>query len=268
MYAKTDNLVSSVTVAPTPGKPTIYSVSSGKGGVGKTSLTVNLAHALAWQGSRVLVVDGDLGLANIDVLLGLTVETTIRDVLERGEDPRSALVYLEPNLAILPATSGVPEMVNLGPQDRESLDELLRRLGQGFEYILIDTAAGIGHPVLWFNTMADHNLVIMTPDPTSLTDAYALMKVLSQRHRRQDFLVTVNQVLNDTEGQQVYMHLAGVAERFLRLSLTYLGAVPKAPEVIQGVRQRTPFLKAAPQGKASRAVYALTERLRQAAGPR
>lgn len=251
--------------APEPASPYIYAISSGKGGVGKTSLTVNLAYALAGQGSRVLVVDGDLGLANIDVLLGLAVDTTISDVLDRGEEPRAALVQVEPNLLILPAASGVPEMVNLGPQDREVLEELLLRLGQGFDYVLIDTAAGIGHSVLWFNALADCSLVVLTPDPTSLTDAYALIKVLCQGQDPQ-VMIVVNQAATDDEARRVYAHLTGVTERFLGLRPRYAGAVPKAPEVVQGVRQQIPFLKSAPGGKASQAVRALAERMAGAPG--
>jgi len=261
MHVKPASWVTGPADAPEPGPPYIYAISSGKGGVGKTSITVNLAYALAGQGSRVLVVDGDLGLANIDVLLGLTVATTISDVLERGQEARVALVQVEPNLAILPAASGVPEMVNLAPQDREVLEELLLALGQGFHYVLIDTAAGIGHSVLWFNALADCSLVVLTPDPTSLTDAYALIKVLCQRQPQPHVMIVVNQVASEQEAQQVYDHLKRVTERFLGVTPLYAGAVPKAPEVIQGVRQQTPFLKSAPGGKATQAVRALAGKL-------
>ena len=124
--------------------PVTLCITSGKGGVGKTSLAVNLAFALANKGLRVLVVDGDLGLANVDVLLGLSVKRTIRDVLDSGADPSETVVHLERNLGVLPASSGVPEMVTLGPEEQTRLGNVLTSIASHFDYALMDTAAGIG----------------------------------------------------------------------------------------------------------------------------
>jgi flagellar biosynthesis protein FlhG len=238
-------------------------LSSGKGGVGKTSLTVNLAYALAQKGLRVLIVDGDLGLANVDVLLGLQVKTTIRDILDRGADPLEAVIYVEPRLGVLPSSSGVPDLANLGPQDHHELGEILKSICGHFDIVLVDTAAGIGSSVLWFNTFVDYNILVLTPDPTAMTDAYALIKVLSRDYRRQNFHLLVNQVKNEAEARQVYEHLSRVASHFLNLNLDYLGAVPRDASVSQGVRSQVPFIKVAPQSKAALTLFRHAERLRR-----
>jgi flagellar biosynthesis protein FlhG len=242
-------------------KPVMACLSSGKGGVGKTSLTVNLAFALAQKGLRVLVVDGDLGLANVDVLLGLQVKNSIQDILDRDADPLEVVVYVEPRLGILPASSGVPDLANLGPEDHQQLGSILQPIAQHFDFILVDTAAGIGASVLWFNTFVDYNILLVTPDPTAMTDAYALIKVLSRDYHRKTFHLLLNQVKNEAEARQVYKHLARVASHFLNLNLEYLGAVPQDASVSKGVRHQQPFIKVAPQSKAAVAISGLAERL-------
>jgi len=184
--------------------PVTLCVTSGKGGVGKTSLAVNLAFALAQRGQHVLIVDGDLGLANVDVLLRLSVQRTIRDVLESGADPLEAVIYLERNLGVLPASSGVPEMVTLGPEEQAQLGEALTSISSHFNYVLVDTAAGIGPSVLWFNNFVNHNIIVLTPDPTSLTDAYALIKILARDYNRNRFYLVLNLVTSEQEGRQNY----------------------------------------------------------------
>jgi flagellar biosynthesis protein FlhG len=241
----------------------IFCLTSGKGGVGKTSLSVNLAWTLARQGVRVLVVDGDLGLANADVLLGLTVTRTIRHVLEQGHDPLEALVYPLPTLGVLPASSGVPEIVHLGPEDQEQLAPMLTALSRRFQLTFIDTAAGIGASVLWFATLADHLILVINPDPTSLTDAYALIKVLAQGYQRREFSLLVNSVKSDEEAYQTFDTLAQVATRFLKVNVRYLGAVPLDRAVTRAVREQTPFVQLFPKSKAARAVTGLAARLSQ-----
>ena len=241
--------------------PVMLCVTSGKGGVGKTSLTVNLAFALCSRGLRVLIVDGDLGLANIDVLLALNVKQTIRDVLERGGDPMDAVIMVEQTLGVLPASSGVPEMVALGPDDQEQLGDILRSIADHFDYVLLDTAAGIGTSVLWFNSFAAHNIVVVTPDPTSITDAYALIKVLARDYGLTSFHLLMNLVGSEQEGRQTYENLARVAKQFLNLTMNYLGAVPQDKVVVKGVREQTPFLRSSPQSKAAQAVLLIADRI-------
>jgi flagellar biosynthesis protein FlhG len=247
--------------APHIKQPQRICLTSGKGGVGKTSLAVNLSFALAAGRQRVLLLDGDLGLANVDVLLGLPVNTTVFNILEHGTPPLDAVIHLEPHLGILPASSGVSEMVNLGPDEQTQLGEILTTIACHFEVVLIDTAAGLGSSVLWFNTWADHIIVVVTPDPTSITDAYALIKVLSLNHHRRDFHILANLVQDDREARQTFKTLQKVAHQFLPSSLHYLGAVPHDPQVKKAVRAQVPFFTLAPRSSATQAVWQLAERL-------
>lgn len=241
--------------------PVMFSLTSGKGGVGKTSIAVNLAFALSQKKQRVLLVDGDLGLANVDVLLKIPVKGTIRDILENAIDPLSAVVYIEPNLGVLPSGSGVPQMLGLGDKERSYLEGILRNIAKHFDIVLFDTAAGIGPSVLWFNTLVDHNIVVVSPDPTSMTDAYALIKVMSQDRGRSDFHILLNSVKDEKEGREIYATLANVAGRFLKLNPKHLGSVPQDAEVVRAVREQRPFLQKSPQSKAARAIHELAARL-------
>jgi len=243
------------------GKPRIWCITSGKGGVGKTSLAVNLAFAWGQQGRRVLLVDGDLGLANVDVLLKLQVTCTIKEILDRGADSLGAVVEVRPGVLVLPASSGVPDLANLGPDEQEQMGEVLDNLAANVEVVLVDTAAGIGSGVLWFNQWAQASLVVVTPDPTAMTDAYALIKVMAQEHHRRKFYIILNQVQDDQEAQKTFETLAGVARRFLKVTLTQVGSVPQDAAVRQAVRAQTPFLLSSPQSRASQAVKALAARL-------
>ncbi len=239
-------------------RPVSISLTSGKGGVGKTSLTVNLAVALSQNGKRVLIVDGDLGLANVDVLLRIQVDRNLRDVIENGEDPMDTIVPMGPNLGVLPASSGVPEMLNLGQREQSLLENLLRKISSDYDFVLVDTAAGIGQSVLWLNNFADHPIVVVTPDPTSMTDAYALIKVMARDYDRDSFHVVVNGLSSLREGEEVFATLKSVAEKFLQVKLNHLGSVPQDSEVAKAVRRQVPFLKTSPDSKAARAILQLS----------
>jgi flagellar biosynthesis protein FlhG len=243
--------------------PVTLCITSGKGGVGKTSLAVNLAFALAKKGTRVLVVDGDLGLANVDVLLGLTVKRTIRDVLDSGADPLETVIHLERNLGVLPASSGVPEMVTLGPEEQNRLGTVLTSIASHFDYALMDTAAGIGPSVLWFNRFVGHNMIVLSSDPTSLTDSYALIKILSRDYNRKHFHLVVNFVNSDVEGRETYEILEKVAKKFLDLDLNYLGTVPDDRAVQKAARKQHPFIQDSPQSKAAQALIFLADRIQE-----
>lgn len=241
--------------------PVTFTVTSGKGGVGKTSLTVNLAFALTQMNHRVLVVDGDLGLANVDVLLRLPVKRTLHDILETGGDPLSAVIRIDPNLRVLPSSSGVPGMLELAGQRHGEIEDLFKLIGGESDFVLVDTAAGIGPSVLWLNNYANHNIIVLTPDPTSMTDAYALIKVLAREHGRTQFLVLLNLVQDEREGEEVFRTLAKVTERFLDLRPHYLGSIPLDRKVAEAVRSQVPFIKRAPGCRAAHAVQQAARRL-------
>jgi flagellar biosynthesis protein FlhG len=222
-------------------------ITSGKGGVGKTSLTVNLAISIIKQGKKVLIIDGDLGLANVDLFIGLTPKLSLRDVVQHGYDPKGCLCYPRKGLGVLPASSGVPEMVSLGPNEQQRLEGYFSEIFKGFDVILIDTAAGIGASVIWFNTFVRNNLIVITPEPTSITDAYALIKVLSKKFRRTNFQIVVNMSENDKEGRMVFGQFKKVAESFLGVNLRYIGGLNVNPIVSKAVREQRPFFESSPR---------------------
>ena len=190
----------------------IITISSGKGGVGKTNIVANLGYALCRFGKRVLILDADLGLGNLDVLLGLTPEYNLSHVIN-GEKKLADIVVSGPgHLKILPAASGIQEMTALTQDERHMVFSQLDEFISDFDIMLIDTAAGISSNVLYFNINADENLVVATPEPTSITDAYALMKVLSVKYGSDHFKLVVNAVASEHEADEVFRQINLVAD--------------------------------------------------------
>ncbi|MEK7773404.1 MAG: MinD/ParA family protein, partial [Deltaproteobacteria bacterium] len=203
----------------------VIAVSSGKGGVGKTNSVANLAVAFARMGKKVLLLDADLGLGNLDILLGLTPKYNIGHLL-RGERTMGEVIVKGPfGIMILPASSGVQELTSLSPEERLSLASHLEGMGLYVDIMFIDTGAGISSNVLFFNMSAQEIIVVVSPEPTSLTDAYALMKVLLHKHGERAFKLLVNNVRTKKEGVEVYRKISLVAERFLNISVDYIGCV-------------------------------------------
>jgi len=236
-------------------------VASGKGGVGKTNIVANLAIALQRRGKRVVVIDADLGLANLDTLLGLNPHATLRQVL-RGEcGIRDALVEGPAGIRIVPAASGFEDLTQLSQGQRLTLLDQVDSLDGSFDVLLIDTGAGISTNVTFFATAAQETLVVVTPEPTALTDAYALIKVLATRYAEHSFAVLVNMARSEFEARKTFTQLTRVAERFLHVNLRWAGHVPYDPEVPEAVRRQQPVLELAPATAATRAFEALAERL-------
>ena len=243
------------------GGPRVIAVASGKGGVGKTNVTANLAVALAQRGQRVCVLDADLGLANLDVLLGLSPKLSLLHVL-RGERRLAEVVVDGPaGIRIIPAASGFEELTALDAADRMRLLSELDSLDPTLDVLLVDTGAGISSNALYFTAAAAEVLVVITPEPTALTDAYALVKVLAARYGRREFLVTVNMAANATDAEAAFARLARVAERFLRVRLEYQGWVPYDDALPRSVRQQQPVVLGAPGTPASLALVDLARRL-------
>jgi flagellar biosynthesis protein FlhG len=231
----------------------VVAVSGGKGGVGKSSLSVNLGLALAASGRRVLLVDADLGLASIDVLLGVQAEYSLAEVALDELPAGSALVRVAEGLDLLPGASGVAEMTALKPIQLDHLLAELTRLESGYEVVLIDTAAGAGEDVRAFLRAADRVVIVTNPEPTAITDAYALSKLLAREGQRQLGLV-VNMARSEREGQRVATRLAAVGRRHAGLEIVQLGAVPFDWEVAAAVRERRPVLIGRPRAAASGAI--------------
>ena len=236
-------------------------VTSGKGGVGKTNVVANLAVALQRCGKRVIVIDADLGLANVDTLLGLHPRATLRDVLHGKCSIADTIVEGPAGMRLVPAASGFEEMTHLTQEQRLQLLGEVDSLEGTCDILLIDTGAGIAQNVLFFATAAQETLVVITPDPTSLTDGYALIKVLATRYAERDFTVLVNMARNEWEARKTFTQLTRVTERFLSIGLTYAGFVPHDAEVAEAVRRQQSVLELAPGSPAAGAFMKLAKRV-------
>ncbi len=239
----------------------IITISSGKGGVGKTNIVANLGYALCRFGKRVLILDADLGLGNLDVLLGLTPEYNLSHVIN-GEKKLADIVVSGPGrLQILPAASGIQEMTALTQEERHFIFSQLDAFIRKFDILLIDTAAGISSNVLYFNINADEILVVATPEPTSITDAYALMKVLSVKYGSDHFKLVVNAVASEHEADEVFRQISLVADRFLNVDIEFYGGIALDENLKKGVRQQKVVSELAPLSKVSRNFSTLARKI-------
>lgn len=233
--------------------PRVISVGSGKGGVGKTNVVANLAFAFTRLGKKVLVFDADLGLANIDVLLGLTPKYTIQHLLNREKSVFEILTKGPGGMIILPASSGVLELVDLDESQKIFLLNELDLVAETVDLLLIDTAAGISSNVLYFNMAAEESIVVVTPEPTSITDAYALIKVLSTKYKKESFTILINSAQNSQEAKEAFKKISAAVDRFLgSTSIDYLGFVPFDAKLPLAVKHQRPVLEAYPQALSSR----------------
>jgi len=245
----------------------VVAVTSGKGGVGKTFLAANLAAALAARGERVLVLDADLGLANLAVALGLHPETTLHGVFAGKRRLEDAIVPAPGGFSVLLAGSGLVEYARLTPKLREQLLAVIEDVRPRFDRVLLDTGAGVSDVVLYTVSLADDALVVATPEPTSLTDAYAAIKVLATEQRRRTILLAANQTSLRGEGNSIRNQLQTVTGRYVKtasgapLALEYLGEVRSDPSVRQAAQKRRLLLEAYPGSGAAQAVVAIAGRL-------
>lgn len=231
------------------------SVLSGKGGVGKSNLALNLCYGLHQIGHSVLLMDCDMGLANMDVLLGIAPQKHVQDILIKNQDPSSVLVPIGPpgstGFDLLPANSGMAEFVDLDVGARTILRDRLNPLAARYDFLCLDIGAGISSTALGFGAMTSMRLVVVTPEPTSLTDSYAMIKVMMARYNTHDFFILVNQVESEAEARQTYNRLAAVCQRFLGFSPAYLGEVRLDRTLVDAVRKQTPLLQLAPRAPAA-----------------
>ncbi|MBI2939774.1 MAG: MinD/ParA family protein [Chloroflexi bacterium] len=240
----------------------VIAVSSGKGGVGKTNVVVNLAVALGQAGRRVLLFDADLGLANVDVVMGIAPRYHLGHVIS-GEKRLDEIVVDGPaNVRVVPGGSGVLQLANLSAQRRQEVIAALERLDGTADYLLIDTAAGVSEAVLSFVATADDALIVTTPEPTAITDAYALIKVTAQTAQRlPSFRLIVNQVRDQSEAEEVARKIIAVAQQFLGVTVRPEGYLPIDPAISRAVRRQVPIVLAYPNAPAALRLVNLSRRL-------
>ncbi len=240
----------------------IYSITSGKGGVGKTSLVCNMAFQFGAQGKKVLLIDADLGLANVDIMMGLKPQSNLADMFAGEANLASLLIDGPPNVTILPASSGVREMTVLSDDQIMHFLSEVNQLDQTFDVVLIDTGAGIGKNVLYFNAAAQNVIVVTTPEPTSITDAYAAMKVLYETHMIKSFRLLVNRVKSRKQALKIYSYFTNVADEYLKeVSIDYLGHVKQDETVSDAVMERTLLLNGHPESEAAKCIVGVVDTL-------
>ena len=239
----------------------VIAVTSGKGGVGKTNVVVNLGYALTKLNKRVLLLDADIGLANIDVLLGLSPMYNLQHVLN-GEKSILEIVIPGPGgIKILPASFGIQELSDLSRAQKLCLLSELNSLHDDTDVLLIDTSAGISSNVMYFNLAAQEILIVVSPEPTSITGAYAMMKVLFLKYSKNHFKLLVNSVKNAGEAKEVFNNLSLVGQKFLNLSIDYWGYIEQDEHVVKAVRKQKPLVELYPHSPASRCFSDLAKKV-------
>jgi flagellar biosynthesis protein FlhG len=231
----------------------VIAVTGGKGGTGKTSIAVNLATAFAQSGRHTMLLDGDLGLANVDVLLGLTPRCTLEQVLTGERRLEEVILQTASGVRVVPSSSGVAKMAALNTTEQAAIVQAFSSLPGPLDVLLVDTAAGIHESVLQFCQAAQQVLVVLRDEPTSLTDCYALIKVLSRNHGVRHFRVVANMTRTQGEGENVFRRLQRVADRYLEVVLEFVGEIPDDRSVKQSVQQQRPVVEAFPNCPATRA---------------
>ena len=223
---------------PYSGSFKIVTVASGKGGVGKTLTTIHMALTLALEGKKAVILDGDLGLSNVDVVLGLQPRYNIIDVIENHVSMEKILLDGPFGIRVIPSGSGITKLADLSYAKKVGLLDEIAKVMDGSEYLLIDTGAGINNDVLHLNSLSDEIVVVTTPEPHAMTDAYAFMKVMAKEYKKARFKIIVNVARSMEEGKRCFEKLEEVASRFLDISMDLLGVVPLDPIVHREVMRQ------------------------------
>ena len=239
----------------------VIAVTSGKGGVGKTHISANIAYNLSKLGKRTLVLDADMGLANIDIILGLTPRFNLHHVLQGEKTLEEVIVEGPGEISILPAASGIQEMTELSQGQKLSLMEAINTLEESFDFMIVDTAAGIAGNVLYFSMAAKEIIVVVSPEPTSMTDAYAMIKLLYQKHAEKRILLLVNMVKNYQEAKEVYLKVSRATQHFLDLSIEYLGHIVYDEKVTESVRHQRALAEIYPRSKANQCIKNIARKM-------
>jgi flagellar biosynthesis protein FlhG len=239
----------------------VIAVTGGKGGVGKTNVSINLSVCLAQMGRRVALLDADLGLANIDVLLGLKPNKNLEDVLA-GECSLMDIMLTGPGgIRIIPASSGTQKMTMLGSMEHAGLIHAFSEISDQIDVLIIDTAAGISDSVVSFVRAAQEVLVVVCDEPSSITDAYALIKLLNKKYNVDRFRVVANMTRTTQEGRNLFNKLTQVADRFLDVTLQYVGNIPFDESLRKAVQRQRPVVDLSPRSKSAIAFRQLAEKV-------
>ena len=243
----------------------VITVTSGKGGVGKTSISLNLAIWLTRLGKKVVVFDADFGLANIEVMLGVRPQYNLADMMFHGKELKDIITQGEEGLCFISGGSGIQELASMNREQVVFLTNRLMELDNFADVIIVDTGAGISDSVLEFVLASSEVLLVATPEPTSITDAYALLKALNRKTEfvKEDTFIKMisNRVKNDAEGQNLYEKMRVVSDKFLSIPITYVGAVPMDEQITKAVMRQKPVSVLNPDAPAAKAIKQIAERL-------
>lgn len=239
----------------------VIAVTGGKGGVGKSNVSVNLAIALAELGRRVVVLDADLGLANIDILLGINANKTIENVLQGECELRDIMVPGPGGIRVVPASSGTQKLAQLNTHEHAGLIRAFSDIGSDMDVLIVDTAAGISDGVMSFVQASQEVLMVVTDEPTSITDAYAQIKLLNRDYGLFRFRILANMVRTPQEGTALFNKLTKVTDRFLEVALQYVGAIPQDDALKRAVQRQKAVIEAYPRSKAALAFRALAKKV-------
>ncbi len=235
-------------------------VTSGKGGVGKSSIVSNLAYLLSSMGETTYIFDADLSLGNIDVMFGMVPKFNVRDLIEGKKHITDVVAEGPAGVRIIPATSGVSEFSNLTMEERQILLSSFRELPE-YDFLIVDTSAGLSSNVVYFNAISDDILVIITPDPASLTDSYAVIKALRNRTGLKSFKIVANLVKDEREGLEIFRKILSVADRFLDVYLDFFGYIPADANINLATRKQKLWAEHFPETSATKALSKICYRL-------
>jgi flagellar biosynthesis protein FlhG len=241
--------------------PRVITVASGKGGVGKTNLVVNLGIALSRLGQRVVVMDADLGLANVDIIMGLVPMYSLSDVVRGSKTLEEIMISGPEGMKVIPGGSGLADLANLLPEQRDRLLDSLLALDTMADILLCDCGAGLSRTVLSFVSAADELIVITTPEPTAITDAYGIIKVVTKFKIHERVSLVVNQVRDHHEASDIADRFADVSRKFLQADVSFLGEICSDQQVVRAVKQQQPFVTLFPRARATQDVESIAGRL-------
>lgn len=247
---------------PNPRRPVrVICVTSGKGGVGKTNITVNLALALSLQNQSVMLLDADLGLANVDVMLGLHPRYNLSHVISQERTLAEVIIHGPNGIRIIPASSGVKRMAELTPEENAGLVGAFSELNDSLDIMLIDSAAGISDSVVTFSRASHDVMVVVCDEPASITDAYALIKLLSQDYGMDRFQILANRVATPQAGRELFNKLVKVSDRFLDVNLSFCGFIPEDPQLRKAVQAQRAVVEAFPGSRSAEAFHRLATQI-------